>query len=136
METWFFVCWALLYKFYILDSGECCCAGTRTFVHEKIYDEFVKKSVELTKKRKCGDPFDESVTQGPQIDERSQQKILRYIDSANKQGAKLETGGKKFGSAGFFVEPTIFSNVTDNMTIAQEEVNFYRRRAGRKMHLT
>lgn len=104
------------------DSGECCCAGTRTFVHEKIYDEFVKKSVEFTKNRKCGDPFDESVTQGPQIDERSQQKILRYIESANKQGAKLETGGKRFGNAGFYVEPTIFSNVTDNMTIDQDEV--------------
>lgn len=107
---------------WIVDSGECCCAGTRTFVHEKIYDEFVEKSVALTKNRKCGDPFDESVTQGAQIDERSQQKILRYVESANKQGAKLETGGKRFGNAGFYVEPTIFSNVTDNMTIAQEEV--------------
>lgn len=47
---------------------------------------------------------------------------MRYIDSANKQGAKLEIGGKKYGNAGFYVEPTIFSNVTDNMTIAQEEV--------------
>lgn len=113
----------LQYSHTFTDSGECCCAGTRTFVHENIYDEFVKRSVELTQnQRKCGNPFDESVTQGPQIDERSQQKILRYIDSANKQGAKLETGGKRFGNAGFYVEPTIFSNVTDNMTIAQEEV--------------
>lgn len=59
---------------------------------------------------------------GPQIDAESQQKILKYIDIGNKQGAKLECGGKKWGNEGFFVEPTIFSNVTDNMTIAQEEV--------------
>lgn len=65
------------------------------------------------------------VFKGPQIDAESQQKILKYIKSANDQGAKLEIGGKKWGQAGFFVEPTIFSNVTDNMTIAQEEVNIF-----------
>lgn len=59
---------------------------------------------------------------GPQIDAESQQKILKYIELGNKQGAKLECGGKKWGNEGYFVEPTIFSNVTDNMTIAQEEV--------------
>lgn len=59
---------------------------------------------------------------GPQIDAESQQKILKYIELGNKQGAKLECGGKRVGNEGFFVEPTIFSNVTDNMSIAQEEV--------------
>lgn len=82
--------------------------------------------MELTRKRKVGNPFAEDVLQGPQIDAESQQKILKYIETANKQGAKLEIGGRKWGNEGFFVEPTIFSNVTDNMTIAQEEViHFY-----------
>lgn len=69
-----------------------------------------------------GDAFQSGVTQGPQIDQAAETKILAYIDSAVKQGAKLETGGQKWGKTGFFVEPTVFSNVTDNMTIAQEEV--------------
>ncbi|XP_055315287.1 aldehyde dehydrogenase 1A1-like isoform X2 [Sitodiplosis mosellana] len=104
------------------NHGQCCCAGTRTFVQETIYDAFVAKSVELTRKRKVGNPFADDTLQGPQIDAESQQKILKYIELGNKQGAKLECGGNKWGNEGFFVEPTIFSNVTDNMTIAQEEI--------------
>lgn len=60
--------------------------------------------------------------QGPQIDAAAQQKILGYIELGKEQGAKLECGGKKWGEAGFFVEPTIFSNVTDNMSIAIDEI--------------
>lgn len=78
--------------------------------------------MELGRKRKVGNPFAEDTLQGPQIDAASQQKILKYIELGTKQGAKCELGGKKWGNEGFFVEPTIFSNVTDNMTIAQEEV--------------
>lgn len=104
------------------NHGQCCCCGSRTFVQEKIYDAFVAKSVELTRKRKVGNPFADDVLQGPQIDAPSQEKILKYIELGNKQGAKLEIGGKKVGNEGFFVEPTIFSNVTDNMAIAQEEI--------------
>lgn len=69
-----------------------------------------------------GNPFADDVMQGPQIDADSEKKILKYIDLGMKQGAKLETGGKKWGSAGYFVEPTIFSGVTDNMSIAQDEI--------------
>lgn len=60
--------------------------------------------------------------QGPQINEVQLNKILGYIESAKKEGAVLETGGNRIGTTGFFVEPTLFSNVTDNMTIAKEEV--------------
>ncbi|XP_031617346.1 retinal dehydrogenase 1-like [Contarinia nasturtii] len=104
------------------NHGQCCCCGSRTFVQEKVYDAFVAKSVELTLKRKVGNPFSTDVQQGPQIDAESQQKILKYIELGKKEGAKLECGGKKWSNEGYFVEPTIFSSVTDNMTIAQEEI--------------
>lgn len=105
------------------NHGQCCCAGTRTFVHEKIYDQFVAKATELARQRKVGDPFDETSVQGPQIDDEMFQKILRYVELGKSQGAKLEAGGHKVGDAGYFIEPTVFSNVTDNMKIAREEVN-------------
>lgn len=106
-----------------LNSGQNCIAATRTFVHEDIYDEFVRRSAELARKRKVGNPADATVDQGPQIDERMMNKVLDYIESAKLQGAKLEFGGKRITGNGFFIEPTVFSNVTDEMKIAREEVN-------------
>lgn len=104
------------------NHGQNCCAGSRTYVHEKIYDQFVKKSVEKTKARVVGDPFKTGTQQGPQVDQEMFDKVLRMIESGKKEGANLQTGGKRFGDQGFFVEPTIFSDVQDNMTIAREEV--------------
>jgi aldehyde dehydrogenase (NAD+) len=105
-----------------INQGQCCCAGTRTYVHEKIYDEFVKKAVAKAKSRNVGNPFEKTVQQGPQIDEEMMQKVLGYIESGKKEGAKLECGGNRVGNAGFFIEPTVFSNVKDNMKIAREEI--------------
>jgi len=106
------------------NQGQVCCAGSRTYVHEKVYDEFVKRSVEMAKKRKLGDPFEDSTQQGPQIDSTQFKKILTLIESGVKEGAKLETGGKVWKEAGdgYYIEPTVFSNVKDNMTIAKEEI--------------
>ncbi|RWS25547.1 retinal dehydrogenase 1-like protein [Leptotrombidium deliense] len=89
---------------------------------EKIYDKFVAKSREIAAARVVGDPLDEKTAQGPQIDEEQFKKILELIESGKKEGAKLETGGKKVGSKGFFIQPTVFSNVTDGMRIAKEEI--------------
>lgn len=105
------------------NSGQLCIAPSRTFVHEDIYDEFVRRSVELAKQRKVGNPIDANVEQGPQIDERMMNKVLGYIESGKLEGAKLETGGKRIGNSGFFIEPTVFSNVTDDLKIAREEVS-------------
>jgi aldehyde dehydrogenase (NAD+) len=105
-----------------LNQGQCCIAGSRLFVHEKIYDEFVKRSAEVSKKRKVGDPFAADTDQGPQVDSDQFHKIMNYIDIGKKEGAKLLTGGKRVGNKGWFVEPTVFSDVTDNMTIAKEEI--------------
>lgn len=105
------------------NHGQSCCAGSRTYVHEKIYDKFVAKAAAKAKARKVGDPFDETVLQGPQIDDEMMTKVLGYIESGKKEGAKLQCGGNRIGDVGFFVEPTVFSDVTDNMKIAQEEVS-------------
>lgn len=105
-----------------MNHGQCCCAGSRTFVQEGIYDEFVKKSTELARQRKVGNPFDAATQQGPQIDDEMFTKVMGYIESGKKSGAKLECGGKRVGAKGYFIEPTIFSNVADNMKIAEEEV--------------
>ncbi|XP_005189874.2 aldehyde dehydrogenase X, mitochondrial [Musca domestica] len=104
------------------NHGQSCCAGSRTYVHEKIYDQFVAKTVAKAKARKVGDPFDSTVAQGPQIDEEMMTKVLGYIESGKSDGAKLQCGGKRIGDIGFFIEPTVFSDVTDNMKIAQEEI--------------
>jgi len=106
-----------------LNQGQCCCASSRIFVHEKVYDEFVKKSVELAKQRKLGFGWEKETTQGPQISKEQQDKILNYIKSGKNQGAKLLLGGGKGNfKKGYFVEPTVFADVQDNMTIAQEEI--------------
>lgn len=104
------------------NHGQNCCAGSRTFVQEGIYDAFVKKAVEKAKTRKVGDPFQKETQQGPQIDDEMFKKVLGYIESGQKEGAKLETGGKRHGNVGYFIEPTVFSNVTDTMKIAKEEI--------------
>lgn len=104
------------------NMGQCCVAGTRTFVHENIYDEFVAKSKELAMKRKIGDPFDSTTVNGPQIDDEQMNKILDLIKKGKAQGAKVEAGGERHGDVGYFVKPTVFSNVTDDMCIAKEEI--------------
>ena len=104
------------------NQGQCCCAGSRIFVHEDIYDAYVEKAVALAKSRTVGDPFDENTQQGPQIDEDQHGKILDLIQSGVKEGAKLNCGGNAGDSSGYFIEPTVFSDVTDDMRIAKEEI--------------
>jgi aldehyde dehydrogenase (NAD+) len=104
------------------NQGQCCCAATRTFVQEGVYDKFLAKSKELAQKRVVGDPFDAKTVQGPQIDGEQFGKILSLIEKGKKEGATLEFGGERYGDKGFFIKPTVFSNVTDDMTIAIEEI--------------
>ncbi|XP_027923259.1 aldehyde dehydrogenase family 2 member B7, mitochondrial-like isoform X2 [Vigna unguiculata] len=104
------------------NQGQCCCAGSRTFVHESIYDEFVEKAKARATKRVVGDPFKSGVEQGPQIDFAQFEKILKYIRSGIESGATLESGGQRVGSKGYYIEPTVFSNVQDDMLIAKDEI--------------
>ena len=104
------------------NQGQCCCAGSRVFVEANCYDEFVERSVARAKKRKVGDPFDPETEQGPQVDDIQFDKVMGYIESGKREGAKLVQGGKRAGSRGYFIEPTVFVDVEDNMKIAREEI--------------
>ncbi|KAF8390385.1 hypothetical protein HHK36_024911 [Tetracentron sinense] len=104
------------------NQGQCCCAGSRTYVHESIYDEFLEKAKARAMRRVVGDPFRKGVEQGPQIDSEQFEKILRYIRSGVESGATLESGGERFGSKGYYIQPTVFSNVQDDMLIAKDEI--------------
>jgi len=105
-----------------LNQGQCCCAGSRLFVQEKAYDEFVSRLADKAKARRLGDPFDSATEQGPQVDQAQFDKIMSYIDSGRNQGAKCVAGGERFGDKGYFIKPTIFADVNNKMTIAQEEI--------------
>ncbi len=105
-----------------LNQGQCCCAGSRLFVEEKVHDKLVDKLVEMNKNRKLGDPFDPETQQGPQVDKAQFDKIMHYIDIGKKEGAKCMSGGQRFGDRGYFVEPTLFTGVRDDMQIATDEI--------------
>jgi acyl-CoA reductase-like NAD-dependent aldehyde dehydrogenase len=102
--------------------GQNCCAASRTYVQENIYDAFVKKAAKLASDKKVGDQFDVDTEIWPLVSEEQYNKVLSYIESGKKEGAKLEAGGSKVGDTGYYVYPTVFSYVTDNMKIAREEI--------------
>jgi aldehyde dehydrogenase (NAD+) len=104
------------------NHGQCCCAGSRVFVEEKIYDKFVEMSGARASKRTVGDPFDPQTEQGPQVDQSQFDKVMGYIDSGRSEGAKLVCGGGRVGDKGYFIQPTVFADVQDDMKIAKEEI--------------
>jgi len=103
------------------NAGQCCCAGSRLFVHEDIYDEFVARQVERSRKITLG-PGLTSPSQGPQVDIDSVEKIDRLVKSGKAQGARCLLGGNRPAGPGYFFEPTVFADVTDDMEIAKEEI--------------
>uniref|UniRef100_A0A8D0DQ36 10-formyltetrahydrofolate dehydrogenase n=1 Tax=Salvator merianae TaxID=96440 RepID=A0A8D0DQ36_SALMN len=103
------------------NKGENCIAAGRLFVEESIHDKFVGRVVEETKKMKIGDPLDRSTDHGPQNHKAHLEKLLEYCEMGVKEGATLVYGGRQVCRPGFFMEPTIFTDVEDYMYIAQEE---------------
>lgn len=104
------------------NQGQCCCAGSRLFVEERVHDELIDRLKEKNLDRKVGDPFDPETQQGPQVDKAQFDKILKYIEYGKKDGADCITGGSRVGKKGYFIEPTLFDNVTDDMRIARDEI--------------
>lgn len=103
-------------------QGEICSNGTRVFVHESIYAEFSERLIAATQKLKIGDPFDETTDVGSLIDERHLQLVQGFVERAKQAGAKLLIGGERHGTEGAFMQPTIFTNCTDDMEFVQEEI--------------
>ncbi len=104
------------------NQGQVCCAGSRLFVEASCHDEFVERSVDRARRRTVGDPFDPSTEQGPQIDQAQFDKVMGYVESGAREGARMLCGGKRIGDRGFFIEPTVFAEVRDEMKIAREEI--------------
>jgi aldehyde dehydrogenase (NAD+) len=104
------------------NQGQSCCAGSRVFVEETIYDRFVEKSIVRARTRVVGDPFDPNTELGPLVDKTQFEKVTSYIESGRNEAATLACGGKRIGDRGYFVEPTVFADVQDEMKIARAEI--------------
>jgi len=115
---------AMLGNFY--STGQVCSNGTRVFVQKGLHDRFLDRLVERTKSIRIGDPLDPETQMGPLINKAQHEKVLGYVEIGRQEGAKLATGGaapKLQGfEGGFFIEPTVFAGVKDEMRIAQEEI--------------
>ncbi|KAL1850163.1 aldehyde dehydrogenase (NAD(P)(+)) ald5 [Diaporthe australafricana] len=104
------------------NHGQCCCAGSRIYVQDGIYDKFVAAFKKRAEENKVGDPFAEDTFQGPQVSQLQYDRIMSYIKAGKEEGATVETGGERHGEKGYFIKPTIFSGVTPKMKIMQEEI--------------
>ncbi|MBX4161029.1 MULTISPECIES: aldehyde dehydrogenase family protein [Priestia] len=107
-------------------SGQICAAGSRILVEESIAERFIERFAERAQKIKVGNGMDQEIEMGPLVSEEHMKKVLKYIEIGKQEGAHLVCGGDRITSSGlekgFFVEPTVFSSVTSNMKIVQEEI--------------
>ena len=114
---------AMLGNFY--STGQVCSNGTRVFVHKAIKDTFLSRLKARTEAILIGDPQDEATQMGPMVSLAQREKVLSYIDKGKAEGATLVTGGgipNSVTGEGFYIQPTVFADVTDEMTIAREEI--------------
>ncbi len=111
---------AILGNFY--SSGQVCSNGTRVFVHTSVKEAFLDRLAQRLGNAVIGDPRDEAVNFGPMVSEAQMNIVLGYIAKGQDEGARLVTGGTRLDRDGFFVAPTVFADVTDDMTIAREEI--------------
>ncbi|WP_170364090.1 betaine-aldehyde dehydrogenase [Ruegeria arenilitoris] len=111
---------AILGNFY--SSGQVCSNGTRVFVQKGIKEAFLARLTARLAKVKIGDPMDEAVNFGPMVSENQMNIVLGYIENGKTEGARLVHGGTRLDRPGFYLEPTVFADVTDDMTIAREEI--------------
>lgn len=110
----------------LFNQGQVCCAGSRIFVHEDIYDEFIQRIVPAFKRVKLGLPWEDDTQMGSQIDERQMNKILACIDNAVEEGGRVLVGGKRAVEGdlakGCYVEPTLIEIPHNKLTVAQQEI--------------
>lgn len=106
------------------NNSEICTAGSRTYVHESVYDEFVAKAAAVAKGLKVGHQLKEDTNVGPMVNQNQYEKVMRYIEFGKAEGARLVAGGQSLRAQmkGYFVEPTVFADVTDTMRICREEI--------------
>ena len=110
----------------LFNQGQVCSAGSRIFVQEDFYDEFIEKAVKAFEKVKVGNPLDNNTQMGAQVSEAQLNKILSYVEIGKKEGAKVATGGERYtegdAAKGYFMKPTLLVDVTNDMRVAREEI--------------
>lgn len=111
---------AILGNFY--SSGQVCSNGTRVFLHEAIKEKFLERLNARLREAVIGDPLDEATNFGPMVSERQMKIVQNYIEIGQAEGARLICGGERLDRDGFYLEPTVFADVRDDMTIAREEI--------------
>jgi len=106
------------------NQGEVCNAGSRLLVHESIKDEFLEKVVAWGQKWQPGDPLDPETRMGAMVDDKQMNRVLGYIEAGKAEGAELKSGGHRMRaeSGGYYVAPTVFDRVRNDMRIAKEEI--------------
>ncbi len=109
-------------KSFCGNSGQVCSAGTRLFVHESLHDEVAERIATLAAGHKVGSPFAADTKLGPLVSAKQLERVLGYVEAGKEAGAVLRTGGRRVGSVGHFIEPTVFSDVGNTMKVAQEEI--------------
>jgi phenylacetaldehyde dehydrogenase len=104
------------------NQGQCCCAGSRLYVDEKVYDKVVDGIAAQASKIRVGNGFEPSTQLGPLVSEEQLNRVCGYLDSGFSEGAKAVAGGRKVGDKGYFVQPTVLVNTTESMKVVQEEI--------------
>jgi len=104
------------------NHGQCCCAGSRLYVEDKIFDKVVEGVSESAKKIKVGPGMNPDTNMGPLVSEEQFRRVCGYMESGLNEGAKAVVGGKKVGSRGYFVEPTVLVNTKPDMKVVREEI--------------
>ena len=104
------------------NHGQCCCAGSRLYVHERLFDKVVAGVSDEAKKIKLGSGLDPATQMGPMVSEIQRDRVCGYLEAGKKEGAKAVTGGKARAGSGYFVEPTVFVDTKPGMKIVKEEI--------------
>jgi phenylacetaldehyde dehydrogenase len=104
------------------NQGQCCCAGSRLFVHESVYDKVLQGVSDIASGINMGPGLDPQTGMGPLVSEEQFDKVTSYIDSGVKEGARVAAGGKRHGDRGYFVQPTVLTNTKPSMKVVREEI--------------
>ena len=104
------------------NHGQCCCAGSRLYVHKDIFDEVTEGVANQAKKIRVGPGMNPDTQMGPLVSDEQLSRVTGYLDSGKQEGAKAICGGARKGDKGYFVEPTVLVNTTENMKVVQEEI--------------
>jgi len=110
-----------IYFGLFFNTGQCCCAASRVYVHESVREEFTEKLLTKVENRKVGDPFEDGVDQGPQVDKLQFDRVMGFIEKGKAEGDLL-IGGGRYGDKGFYVQPTVFENIPEQASVMTDEI--------------